>query len=170
VKEPQRALFPMAVAGEGDVRFAAVMKRLGTVVEEEGFGRMTHEDRVATGAALFGVFYGSGGAAGELEKRLNGTAAPLVAADGSLDSYDCLAVAHELRRNKGAAGALVIAMSSDDELSIGLAAEQGTMMDVVGNELIDALSSVIEKRGWKAPEVKDVGFDFTVADGTGDGS
>lgn len=164
MKEPQGQLFPVAVQPGGDPRFIAVMKRLGTVMEEEGFGRMSHADRVATGAALFGVMYGSGGAAGELERRLNGTAAPLVAADGSLDSYDCLAVGHELRRNKGAEGALVIAMGSNSQLSIGLAAEEGSMMDVVGNELIEALSSVIEKRGWKAPEVKDVGMDFTVGD------
>jgi hypothetical protein len=61
---------------------------------------------------------------------------------GELDSYDCLAVCHELRRVRGAAGALVIAMRQPTgHLSIGLAADEGSMMDVVGNELIDALSA-----------------------------
>lgn len=134
------------------------------MLEQEGFPRVSGVDRVDLAAKLMEFLFVSRGAAGELEKRLNGTAAPLVKPGGELDSYDCLAVCHELRRVRGATGALVIAMGADDQLSIGLAADEGSTMDIVGNELIDALSSVIEKRGWRSPAVKDVGIEFSVDD------
>lgn len=164
VKEPQGALFPVAADGASDPRFTPSVKRIAAVLEEEGFGRVRGKDQIDLASVLFGFLYASRGAAGELEKRLNGAAAALVSGSGELDSYDCLAVSHELRRVRGAEGALVIAMGSNSQLSIGLAAEEGSMMDVVGNELIDALSSVIEKRGWKSPEVKDVSMDFAVGE------
>jgi hypothetical protein len=156
--------YPVRTNGmeRADKRFEMLARDMGLVAEQHGYDRLTAEERAEFEKRLFEFFHGSRGAAGELEKRLNGTAAPLVKEGGELDSYDCLAVCHELRRVRGAEGALVIAMRSDSELTIGLAADEGSMMDVVGNELIDALSAVIEKRGWKAPTVKDVGMEFVV--------
>ncbi len=162
MREPRGTLFPVPVESTDDPRFAPTVKRVGRVMEEEGYPRIAGADRRDLAAKLMEFLYVSRGAAGELEQRLNGTAAPLVKAGGGLDSYDCLAVCHELRRVRGAAGALIIAMGADDQLSIGLAAEEGSMMDIVGNELIEALSTVIEKRGWKRPAVKDVGLEFVV--------
>jgi hypothetical protein len=164
-----RGTYPLPIDARGlddaeDPRFAPAVKRTAAVLEQEGYPRVSGDDRTDLAAKLMEFLYASRGAAGELEKRLNGTAAPLVSPTGTLDSYDCLAVGHELRRLKGARGALVIAMDADDHLSIGLAAEEGSMMDIVGNELIGALERVITKRGWKAPEVKDVGMEFVVED------
>jgi len=145
-----------------DKRFAALARDVGLVLEQHSYPRVNGDDRSELEKVLFDFLYGSRGAAGELEKRLNGTAAPLVSEEGTLDSYDCLAVAHELRRKRAATGALVIATDANDQLSIGLAADEGALMDVLGNEIIESLEGVLKKRGWAAPEIKDVGMDFTV--------
>jgi hypothetical protein len=162
VREPRGTLFPVAVEGAESLPFDWAAKQTGYLLEQMGLPRVNGNDRAALESKLREFVLGSRGAAGELERRLNGTAEPLVSASGGLDSYDCLAVGHELRRLRGARGALVIAMDSEGHLSIGLAVEEGSTMDVLGNELIEALDSVITKRGWKSPDVRDVSMEFVV--------
>jgi hypothetical protein len=149
----------------GDRRFTMLARNVGLLLEQHAYDRLDGEDRDELEKVLYAFLYGSRGAAGELEKRLNGTAAPLVSDEGKLDSYDCLAAAHELRRVKGAQGALVIAMGEDGHLRSAVAAEEGSMMDIVGNEVINNLGAVLAKRGWKAPDMQDVAMEFTVGEG-----
>lgn len=140
--QPQGALFPVAAEGENDPRFAAVIKRLATVLAEEGYGRATYADRVAIGAALFGVFYTSKNAAGELERRLNGAAAALVSDEGKLDSYDCCAVAHEVRRKRGAESAIVIAFDAHARVHIGCAVKPGSATELLEARLMEKIDEV----------------------------
>lgn len=151
--------YPVERPADADVRLSKMARDVRSVLGQHGFWDV---DRAELAKMLHEVLFGSRGAAGELEARINGTAAPLVSDEGKLDAYDCLAAAHELRRVKGAQGALVIAMSSDGHLSSAVAADQGSMMDIVGNEVIDKLDVVLEARGWKLPEMQDVAMDFTV--------
>jgi hypothetical protein len=139
VSGPQGALFPVVVEGASDPRFVAVLKRLSLVMEEEGFGRVTREDRVKLGAALFGAMYTSGGAAGELERRLNGATAPLISDEGKLDSYDCAAVAHEVRRKRGADSAIVIAIDERARVHIGCAVRPGSPSELIEARLMQKI-------------------------------
>jgi hypothetical protein len=158
VSEPQGSLFPVAALDANDPRFAVLVKRVGALVEEVGFGRVTYSDRVDIGAALFGVIYGTRGAAGELERRLNGTDAPLVDEEGKLDSYECAAVAHELRRVKGADGAIVIAVDARNRVHIGVATPNapGSQTDLLAARLMRQIDEVAHDR------IQDVVLDLVV--------
>lgn len=142
MREPQ-GLFPVAADGADDPRFQPALKRVAAVLEEEGFGRVSGRARVDLGAALFGFLYASRDPdVAEIERRLNGPDAELVSDDGKLDSYDCAAVAHEVRRKRGAAGAIVLAVDEANRVHIGVAVEKGSQSDLLAAKLMRQIDDV----------------------------
>jgi len=139
--EPQVKHFPVD-REDGDRRLDMLARDVGRVLEHHGYPRVNGEDRTELEGLLIEFIYGSRGAPGELEARLNGTAAPLVSDEGGIDSYECVAVAHELRRKRGADGALVLAMDADDVLHIGCAVEPQSKMDFLSGRLLALLDDL----------------------------
>jgi hypothetical protein len=136
--------YPVRVNGmeRADSRFDGLAKVVGLELEQRGFPRLTGDTHVELEKALFEFVYGSRGFAGELEKRLNGTAAPLVAGDEKVDSYACCAAAHELRRLRGAEGALVVAVDDAGMVHIGCAVEPQSQADLLASKLISVLDDL----------------------------
>jgi hypothetical protein len=158
--------YPVQMDGQerSDPRFVSLPKNVAAVIEQHCFPRLTAEKRVELERALFEFIYGSRGAAGELEKRINGTAAPLVSDDGALDSYDCAELAHALRRQHGAEGAIVIAIDPENRVHIGMAVpkEPGSQADLLAAHLMRKIDDVANVH------IQDVVLDLVVdADGNG---
>lgn len=156
MKRAARATYPLPIGDIEDPRFAPSVKRTAAVLEQEGFPRLEHDARIDLGAKLMEFLFASRGAAGELEKRLNGTAAPLVDGEGKLDSYDCAAVAHELRRKRGAEGTIVIAIDAQNRVHIGMAVEPQTQSDILAAALMSKIDDVAHMH------IQDVVLDLVV--------
>lgn len=142
MKEPKGTLFPVAAEGADDRRFLNLARDVGRVLEQHAYPRVNGDDRVELAAKLFEFLYVSRGAAGEMEKRINGVCAPLVSDEGGLDAYDCVAVAHEVRRKRGAQGALVLAMDEKDHIHIGCAVAPQSQADFAFGRLLAALDEL----------------------------
>jgi hypothetical protein len=142
VKEPQGALFPVASEAGGDGRLDMLARDVGVVLERHGYPRVNGRDRAELEKRLVAFIYGARGAEGELEQRLNGTAAPLVSPEGKLDSYDCAAVAHEIRRKRGAEGAIVVAIDEQNRVHIGCAVEPQSQADFLASKVMSVLDDV----------------------------
>jgi hypothetical protein len=160
VRGARGTLFPVDVEGGDDPRFTPALRRCAAVLEQEGFGLVRGQDRLDLGAKLMEFLYVSRGAAGELEKRLNGTAAPLVSDEGGVDSYECAAVAHELRRKRGAAGAIVIAIDDANRVHIGMAVHPGTQSDLLAAKVMQQIDDVAHLH------IQDVVLDLVVEEPT----
>lgn len=143
LREPRGTLFPVP-SEVGDRRLDMLARDVGRVLEQHGYPKVNGNDRIELEKRLVEFLHGSRGAAGELESRLNGTAAPLVSDEGGLDAYECVAVAHELRRKRGADGALVIAMDEQNRLHVGCAVEPQSQMDFLSGKLLGLLDGLAE--------------------------
>jgi hypothetical protein len=157
--------YPVRADGmeRADNRFISLARNVGAVLEQHGYPRVTGEARIELEKRLFEFCYGSRGAAGELERRLNGTAPPLVSDEGALDSYDCAEMAHELRRLHGAEGAIVIAIDPANRVYIGMAVpkEPGSQPDLLAAHLMRRIDEVADVH------IQDVVLDLVLnADGT----
>jgi hypothetical protein len=156
--------YPVVTGDLEDQRFSGELVRdVGQVFERYGFPRVRGEHRQELADVLFWFFYVQRGPAGDLAARLNGIHAPLRGAaneTGPLSPEDCCAAAHELRRRRGADGALVLAMDAAHQLLVGCAVDEGTTMDAVSTEIIESLEDVLKRAaGWKDPAVvKDLTF------------
>ena len=155
-----RGTYPLPVGDVEDPRFAQFVKRTAALAEQEGFPRLDHAARVDLAAKLLEFLYVSRGAAGEIEKRLNSTVAPLVSDEGGVDSYECAAVAHELRRKRGAEGAIVIALDERSRVHIGMAMpkEPGSQADLLAARLMRQIDDVAHLH------IQDVVLDLVVED------
>lgn len=162
--------YPVRADGmeRADRRFDQLARDVGLVLEQHGFPRVNGADRADLEKRLFEFLYGSRGAAGELERRLNGTAPPLVSDEGALDSYDCAAVAHELRRKRGAAGAVVIAMDDQNHVFTGCAIVPQSQMDFFASKVMALLGEVADESvDGEEVRLQDTVLDLVInADGT----
>ena len=152
--------YPVRVDGRErrDRRFAGVARDVARVLEQHGFYRGDAEDQSDLRKAMFEYVFGARGPEGELERRLNGLAEPLVSDEGKLDSYDCAGVAHEVRRKRGAAGAIVLAIDDDNRVHIGMALpnKPGSQADLLGAKIMRQIDDVAHLH------IQDVVLDFVV--------
>lgn len=157
--------YPVRMDGQerADNRFASLPKNVAAVIEQHCFPRLPNEKRVQLERFLFEFIYGSRGAVGEIERRLNGTASPLVSNEGTLDSYDCAEVAHHLRRERGAEGAIVIAIDPANCVHIGIAVpkEPGSQADLLAAHLMRKIDDVANVH------IQDVVLDLVVDENGG---
>lgn len=138
--------YPVRADGmeRADRRFEGLAKDVARVYEQHGFPRHDADALRQLDKTLFEHTYGSRGAAGEMERRLNGTAAPLVSPEGKVDSYACFAAAQELRRLPGAAGALVLVVGVNGMMYVGTAVDPKSPADLVASKVIAVLDGLTQ--------------------------
>lgn len=142
VREPQGGVFPVMVGAE-DPRFETFAKRTGLLAEECGFPRLGARDRADLAKVLFGFLYASRDPdAAEIDRRLNDGRSLLVSDDGGLDSYDCAAVAHEIRRKRGAEGAIVLAIDDRGHVHVGCALKRNSPTEALEAKIMERIDDV----------------------------
>lgn len=119
---------------------------MGLLLEQHAYGRSTVSELAELEQVLFRFLYVARGGLGAVEQRLNsGVARPLrtlATPAGAMSSADCCATAHELRVLKPVQLALVVAVGNDGHMYMGTAADEGEVLDVLTERLLDAVESV----------------------------
>lgn len=155
------------IAGADDHRFEKLARDVGKVLEQHHYPKVRGADLLELENILWRFIHEDRGTLPAVQvrhvHRARGTMHPpeptsSFTAEGTLDSDDCCAAAHELRRVKAASGALVVAMDERELLHIGMSVEGGSPMDYVANRLYSVLDNMASRR------IKDVVIDIDDAE------
>lgn len=154
------------IAGGDDHRFEKLARDVGKVLEQHHYPSVRGADRLELENLLWRFIHEDRAALPAVEvrhvRRSRGTEAPpatrTFTSEGELDSDDCSAAAHELRRLKGASGAIVVAMDERELLHIGMSVQGGSTMDYVANRLYAVLDNMASR------QIKDVVIDIDDAE------
>jgi len=135
--------YPVRYDGAEDQRLSTrCVGEVAAVLEMHGFPPVhRHLAVMRLRSALAGFVYGENTAtvAAELETRINAAASATYTPAGKLSSEDCCASAHELRRLKGANGALVIVRDAEGHYHMGSAVDEGSRFESVSDHLMAEL-------------------------------
>lgn len=150
------------IVGADDHRFEKLARDVGRVLEQHHYPKVRGGDLLELQNMLWRFIHEDRSKLPAVQvrhvRRARGTEPPpatrTFTSEGELDSDDCTAAAHELRRLKGASGAMVVAMDESEMLHIGMSVQGGSPMDYYANRLYSVLDNMASR------QIKDVVIDF----------